>query len=60
MSSRIVITGGAGFLGTLLARRLLGEPVVLGGAAPAAWPSWSWSTWSRRRPTSAPTAACGP
>ena len=35
MSSRIVVTGGAGFLGTLLARRLLGEPVVLGGAPPA-------------------------
>ena len=37
MSTRIVVTGGAGFLGTLLARRLLGEPVVLGGApAPVA------------------------
>ena len=35
MSTRIVVTGGAGFLGTLLARRLLGEPVVLGGAPPA-------------------------
>ncbi len=31
MSSRIVVTGGAGFLGTLPARRLLGEPVALGG-----------------------------
>ena len=35
MSTRIVITGGAGFLGTLLARRLLGAPVVSGGAPPA-------------------------
>lgn len=33
---RIVITGGAGFLGTLLARRLLAGPVAVGGAAPAA------------------------
>ena len=32
MSTRIVITGGAGFLGTLLARRLLAGPVELGGA----------------------------
>jgi D-erythronate 2-dehydrogenase len=35
MSTRIVVTGGTGFLGTLLARRLLGEPVVLGGAPQA-------------------------
>jgi nucleoside-diphosphate-sugar epimerase len=35
MSSRIVVTGGAGFLGALLARQLLDEPVVLGGAPPA-------------------------
>ena len=35
MSSRIVITGGSGFLGSLLARRLLREPVALGGAEPA-------------------------
>ncbi|MFI5614214.1 D-erythronate dehydrogenase [Amycolatopsis sp. NPDC051903] len=33
MSTRIVITGGAGFLGTVLARRLLTAPVGLGGAA---------------------------
>jgi len=33
---RIVITGGAGFLGSLLARRLLAAPVAIGGAAPAA------------------------
>lgn len=32
---KILITGGAGFLGTLLARRLLAEPVALGGV-PAA------------------------
>src|SRR5690349_2022883 len=35
MSTRIVITGGSGFLGTLLARALLAEPLVLGGAPPA-------------------------
>jgi len=35
MSTRIVVTGGSGFLGSLLARRLLGGPVALGGAAPA-------------------------
>ncbi len=33
---RIVVTGGAGFLGTLLARRLLGGPVAVGGAGPVA------------------------
>jgi nucleoside-diphosphate-sugar epimerase len=32
---RVVITGGAGFLGTLLARRLLAGPVGIGGGAPA-------------------------
>jgi D-erythronate 2-dehydrogenase len=31
---RIIVTGGAGFIGTLLARRLLAAPVALGGAAP--------------------------
>lgn len=31
VSTRVVITGGAGFLGTLLARRLLAAPVVLDG-----------------------------
>jgi len=35
MSSRVVVTGGAGFLGTLLARQLLDGPVVLGGGPPA-------------------------
>jgi D-erythronate 2-dehydrogenase len=35
MSTRIVVTGGSGFLGSLLARRLLGGPVALGGAPPA-------------------------
>ncbi|MDT7580490.1 MAG: D-erythronate 2-dehydrogenase [Pseudonocardiales bacterium] len=35
MSTRIAIAGGSGFLGSLLARRLLAEPVVLGGAPPA-------------------------
>ncbi|MEV0616776.1 D-erythronate dehydrogenase [Nonomuraea sp. NPDC050404] len=34
MSTRIVITGGAGFIGSLLARRLLAAPVALGGAEP--------------------------
>ena len=32
---RVLITGGAGFLGTLLARRILREPLGLGGAGPA-------------------------
>ena len=31
---RVLITGGAGFLGTLLARRLLAEPPAVGGSAP--------------------------
>ncbi|HTR92374.1 MAG TPA: D-erythronate dehydrogenase [Trebonia sp.] len=31
---RIIVTGGAGFIGTLLARRLLAGPVAIGGAAP--------------------------
>jgi nucleoside-diphosphate-sugar epimerase len=34
VSTRIVITGGAGFLGSSLARRLLAGPIGLGGAAP--------------------------
>ena len=33
---RIIVTGGAGFIGTLLARRLLAGPVAVGGAPPAA------------------------
>ena len=32
---RVIITGGAGFIGTLLARRLLAGPVCIGGADPA-------------------------
>jgi nucleoside-diphosphate-sugar epimerase len=32
VSTRAVITGGAGFIGGLLARRLLSEPVSIGGA----------------------------
>ena len=35
MSTRVVVTGASGFLGTLLTRRLLSEPVALGGRAPA-------------------------
>ena len=31
---RVLITGGAGFLGTLLARRMLVEPPAVGGSAP--------------------------
>lgn len=31
---RVLITGGAGFLGTLLARRLLAGPHAIGGSAP--------------------------
>ncbi len=33
MTIRVIITGGAGFIGTLLARRLLAGPVAIGGAA---------------------------
>jgi nucleoside-diphosphate-sugar epimerase len=32
VSVRVMITGGAGFIGTLLARRLLAGPVAIGGA----------------------------
>jgi D-erythronate 2-dehydrogenase len=32
---RVIVTGGAGFLGTLLVRRLLAGPVAAGGAGPA-------------------------
>ncbi|MCO1658629.1 NAD-dependent epimerase/dehydratase family protein [Pseudonocardia sp. S2-4] len=32
---RVVITGGAGFLGAMLARRLLAGPLAVGGAEPA-------------------------
>ncbi len=35
MSTRVIVTGGAGFVGTLLARRLLAEPVAIGGGPPA-------------------------
>lgn len=33
--STVIITGGAGFIGTLLARRLLAAPVAIGGGDPA-------------------------
>ena len=33
MSARVVVTGGAGFVGTVLARRLLAGPAAIGGAA---------------------------
>ena len=32
---RVIVTGGAGFIGTLLARRLLAKPVTIGDARPA-------------------------
>jgi nucleoside-diphosphate-sugar epimerase len=32
---RVIVTGGAGFLGTLLVRRLLAGPAAVGGAGPA-------------------------
>jgi nucleoside-diphosphate-sugar epimerase len=35
VSTRVVVTGGAGFVGTLLSRWLLATPVVIGGG-PAA------------------------
>jgi nucleoside-diphosphate-sugar epimerase len=31
---RVIVTGGAGFIGTLLARRLLAGPVAVGGSEP--------------------------
>ena len=35
VNTRVIITGGAGFVGTILARRLLAEPVSIGGAETA-------------------------
>ena len=32
---RVIVTGGAGFVGTMLARRLLAGPVEVGGGEPA-------------------------
>jgi D-erythronate 2-dehydrogenase len=32
---RVIVTGGAGFIGALLVRRLLAGPVAAGGAGPA-------------------------
>ena len=35
MSTRVIVTGGAGFIDTLLARRLLAKPVTIGDARSA-------------------------
>jgi nucleoside-diphosphate-sugar epimerase len=35
VSTRVIVTGGAGFIGTLLARRLLAKPVAIGDTRPA-------------------------
>ena len=35
MSTRVIVTGGAGFIGTLLARRLLAGPAAIGDGVPA-------------------------
>jgi D-erythronate 2-dehydrogenase len=35
VSTRVIVTGGAGFIGTLLARRLLAGPVTIGDGSPA-------------------------
>jgi len=35
VSTRVIVTGGAGFIGTLLARRLLAGPVTIGDGRPA-------------------------
>ena len=35
MSTRVIVTGGAGFIGALLARRLLAGEVTIGDAGPA-------------------------
>jgi nucleoside-diphosphate-sugar epimerase len=34
VSTRVIVTGGAGFIGTLLARRLLAGPVTIGDGGP--------------------------
>jgi nucleoside-diphosphate-sugar epimerase len=34
VSTRVIVTGGAGFIGTLLARRLLAKPATIGDARP--------------------------
>ncbi|MGH3279984.1 MAG: D-erythronate dehydrogenase [Trebonia sp.] len=36
MGIRVIVTGGAGFIGTLLARRLLAEPLAVGEGPPTA------------------------
>jgi nucleoside-diphosphate-sugar epimerase len=35
VSTRVIVTGGAGFIGTLLARRLLAGPITIGDRSPA-------------------------
>jgi nucleoside-diphosphate-sugar epimerase len=35
VSIRVIVTGGAGFIGTLLVRQLLAGPVAAGGTGPA-------------------------
>jgi hypothetical protein len=35
VSTRVIVTGGAGFIGTLLARRLLAGPHAFGDGGPA-------------------------
>lgn len=39
-AARVIITGGAGFLGTLLARRLLAGPAGSAGPPRRTWASW--------------------
>ena len=57
---RVVITGGAGFVGSLLARRLLAGPFEIGGGEPPTWMSLSSPTWPRPLPTWPPIRGCGP
>ena len=52
---RVIVTGGAGFVGTMLARRLLAGAVEVGGGEPPPWTSLSSPTSWRPPLTHQPT-----